>query len=167
MTLVSTVTVGSGGAASIVFSSIPQTATDLVILISGRCTTTSNEIYLDFNGGSSVQSERRLVGDGSTTASQTSTDGWIASMPKSSFTANTFGSTMVYIPNYTAAVNKSISVDDVNENNASNADQVIRAMLWASTAAITSLTLVAANFAQHSTASLYTITKGSGGATVS
>ena len=46
---ISTVTVGSGGAASITFSSIPATYTDLVLKISGRHDTSSDQgIFIKF-----------------------------------------------------------------------------------------------------------------------
>ena len=46
---ITTVTVGSGGASSIDFTSIPQTYTDLVIKTSARNTSTSTTMYLEFN----------------------------------------------------------------------------------------------------------------------
>jgi len=169
MTLVSTVTVGSGGAASIDFTSIPQTGTDLLVVVSTRGTTGgSNALFMAINSVSTNQSISVLRGNGSTAASYTDTA--IAGLATvSTYTADTFSSSQFYITNYSASTNKAISIDAVNENNATTATQNLNAGLWSSTAAITSLsfTISGANHAQYSTASLYTITKGSGGATVS
>jgi hypothetical protein len=55
-------------------------------------------------------------------------------------TANTFGNTEFYIPNYTSSNYKSFSVDGVTENNATAAF-ALYAGLWSNTAAITSFRL--------------------------
>ena len=72
----------------------------------------------------------------------------------------------MYIPNYTGSTNKSISVDSVTENNATNNLMNIQAGLWSNTAAITSILFTsdtAGGFLAGSTISLYKITKGSDG----
>jgi hypothetical protein len=52
-TLINSVTVGSGGAASMEFTSIPSTYTDLVVKISGRSDNTGSFAnYLRFNSDS-------------------------------------------------------------------------------------------------------------------
>jgi len=172
MTLVSTVTVGSGGAASIEFTSIPQTGTDLILVFSGRADSSATggwELQFNNNTGS-VYSQRRLLGTGSAASSETKADtAFQIYVNASTYTANTFGSGQAYIPNYTGSTNKSVSMEYLNENNATEARAVIDAGLFSSTSAITSIKLFkpGVNFVQYSTASLYTITKGSGGATVS
>jgi hypothetical protein len=178
MTLVETVTVGSGGQAAIEFLSIPQTGTDLLIKISGRTTTspessnwTSYQIL--FNGSSSSFTMRSLFGPGSGSGLSTTSSSGVSNVAgwtnSSAPTANTFGSGDIYIPNYAGSANKSLSADNVTEHNGTDALAAITATLWANTAAITSVTLKppSGNWAQYTTASLYTITKGSGGATVS
>jgi hypothetical protein len=77
-------------------------------------------------------------------------------------TANTFGNTSIYIPNYRSSAAKSFSVDAVTENNATLAYQNIQAGLWNNSAAITSISisfLSGGNWAQGSSASLYGIRK--------
>lgn len=172
MQLVSTVTVGSGGAASIEFTSIPQTGTDLMIVASTRMTGSSNYNalgYISINGQQANFSNRYLLGNGATasTSSDNLTPLFFSNGETS--TSNTFGNATIYIPNYTSSTNKSISIDAVSENNATNANQAIEAGLWSQTAAITSFSIIRSGFTldQYSTASLYTITNGSGGATVS
>jgi hypothetical protein len=168
MKLIETKTLGAG-AASIEFTSIPQTFTDLVLKISSRSTGSASGINLRFNGDSSgVYDTRRLYGGGSSATSDNFVDqaaaylGW---QTQSTYTANTFSSIDVYIPNYTGSTNKSVSQDGVSENNATTAQQGIHAMLWRNTAAITSLFCSdgGSDFATGSTFSLYGITKGSDG----
>ncbi len=123
------------------------------------------------NDSGSNYTQRRLSGDGSvaTSSVQTSTTGiYQTSFNGSTGTSNTFGSCSFYISNYASATNKSISIDNVTENNATESYQQIQAATYVTSSGITSIKLLSgSSFLQYSTASLYTITKGSGGATVS
>lgn len=173
MTKIATVTVGSGGASSIDFTSIPGTFTDIVIVLSLRSTRTSaadDPVKIEINGSATGFTTRELLGLGSSAESNTRTNRLYYS-DSNAATANTFSNATVYIPNYAGSTNKSYSVDGVSENNATAAIQDIAAGIWANTAAITSLKFVsdtASNFVQYSTATLYGITKGSlAGVTVS
>lgn len=160
MTLVETIEVGSGGAASITFSGIPSDADDLLILFSARSTSTTQALYMGINNEAVDVTGRRLTGTGSGVSSATTGSGFFGYPSLSTDTSNTFGNLSIYIPNYTSAANKSISVDTVSENNATAANQGIFALTWASTDAITQIRLLTAgNLAQYSTASLYKITK--------
>lgn len=170
MTLVSSIQVGAGGAASIEFTGIPQTGTDLVVMMSARSGSTSNVVYLQFNNDTTETNYtyRYVLGNGASASSFTANNSPAAVYTPSSATASTFANTQIYVPNYTGSTAKSASIDGVTENNATTALQEIRATVWTGTAAVTSLKLIGAgNFVQYSQASLYTITKGSGGATVS
>ena len=171
-TLISSVTVGAGGAATISFSSIPQTYTDLTLLVSGRSDAANSYVGIKFNGSAtSDYSIMRLIGTGS--AASSSSGSSLTSMTsafvesQSADTANTFGNSQIFIPNYALTVAKTISADGVSENNAAGAFQFITAGLRTTTDAITSITLTpgSGNFAQYSTAYLYGTLKGSGGAT--
>ena len=164
--LISTTTVGAGGASSITFSSIPATYTDLVIILSARATSTTANITLNLNGSATSFTGRYLTGNGSGASSTTSTT-LIGTSSISTDTANTFGSLRLHLPNYTASAYKGFYVDNVSENNGGTAYTQTFAGLWSDTSAITSVTLNLANFAQYTVASLYGLTKGSGGATVS
>ena len=165
--LISSVTVGSGGAASIDFTSIPSTYTDLCLKISARDNRTgsnyTDDIRLRLNGDSgSNYSNKVLYGGGGSTGSfggsgmdlayggyAVGTDG----------TANTFGNSEIYIPNYAGSNYKSLSVDGVAESNSSSGVYAaLEAGLWSNTAAITSIALTPINgstFLQYSTAYLY------------
>jgi len=162
-TLISSVTVGSGGAANIEFTSIPATYTDLVVKISprtNRATLVADILSLSFNSNTSNRSVRELYGSGSSTFSSNTTNMYAGYVPCAGATASTFGNVEIYIPNYTSVNNKSVSVDSVSENNATESYANLQANLWSNTAAITSITLtpvVGTLFNQYSTAYLYGI----------
>ena len=159
-TLISSVTVGAGGASSIDFTSIPATYTDLLVKLSSRNTSTGGAIYLRFNGSTSSYTVRYLEGNGAAASSGTdSTYLYVSELNTSSTTASTFSSADIYIPNYAGSTNKSVSADSVSENNATTAYAGIYAGLWSNTSAITQVTLYpsANTFAQYSTAYLYGI----------
>jgi hypothetical protein len=158
----SAVTVGGAGAANIDFTSIPATYTDLVIKISARYDQSSdNAVYIRFNSDSgSNYSYRYLFGSGAAAGSANASTQTLANMGisvASSYTASTFSNSEIYIPNYAGSTQKSMSGDNVQENNATTAFSTLTAGLWTGTAAITSIRLLPAsgNFVQHSTAYLY------------
>lgn len=176
MTLVSTVTVGAGGAASIDFTSIPQTFTDLCILIAARTTNTDTgqSVNLVLYPNSSAYPDtnctwRYLNGTGGAATSGSGTNFiMLGNVPTALATANTFGNISVYIPNYSTTSAKSFSIEEVADENATGTTMMIVAGRTSATAALTSLNIqVGRTLAQYTTASLYGITKGSGGATVS
>jgi hypothetical protein len=176
MQLIQTQTLGSS-AASIVFSSIPQNFTDLMLVCSVRGNSGTGEYIVgSFNSNTTGYVARVLSGSGSGSgATSTFTTGAASRIftyaVGNDATANTFCNSQVYIPNYAGSVNKCYSSEGVMENNATLSIQEILSGLWSNTAAITSITLVpfsgGAAWLAGSTISLYGITKGSGGATVS
>lgn len=163
---IASVTVGAGGAASMTFSSIPSTYTDLCLKISARSlySGVDNNFTIQFNSsGGTAYSQRVLYGTGSAAGSFSRTaqpyvdPGYLNG---NTSTSNTFGNAEIYIPNYAGSNNKSLSSDSVTENNATAADMALGAGLWANTAAITSITIAdynSNNFVQYSTATLYGI----------
>lgn len=158
ITLVSTVTVGSGGAASITINSIPQTGKDLLILVSARHDSTSSITEVRLNSASANRSMRRLTGDGTNVFSGNDTNIWVRGA-RSDATSNTFANGWVYVSNYAGSAAKSVSIDGVTENNGTLANQEIQAGLWNDTSAVTSVQLIpnSGNFVQHTSASLYII----------
>ena len=148
--------VGAGGASSITFSSIPQTYTDLQVLVSARDSDTNGAVVRIYpNGSSANASMRQLLGNGSSASSGTSTTLYARS-DSGDRTANTFGSCSWYITNYTSSAYKSVSIQGVEETNGTSAYMNIAAGLWSSNDPITSLQIVpgVANFAQYSSATL-------------
>jgi hypothetical protein len=174
MELISSVTVGAGGAANISFLSIPQTYTDLFLVYSTRATVNNSVVSIQFNGDTgSNYTTRWLDGNGTSASSGEATltthiRG--AVIANNVAAANTFGNAATYIPNYTGSQVKTASTEGVQEDNAAASFQRIAAGAWTGTAAITSLSFYSVSggdFVQHTTAYLYGILKGSGGATVS
>lgn len=168
ITLISTQTLASP-AATITFSSIAASYTDLMLKIAVRSNTTGNtEFNLGLNG-SNPSSAKWLRGSGT---AATSGSGTTLFAPASANTANTFSNIEAYIPNYTGTTNKSVSVDSTTENNAtgSQVTQQVHALLYTVTSAVTSITIsdIYGSWIAGSTVSLYGVLKGSsGGVTVS
>jgi hypothetical protein len=163
----------TSAAASITFSSIPATFTDLVLVLSLRVSAGGDgniaRCALKMNAVTSGYSSRMLFGNGSSasSASDTTTQGftWFYANGFSA-TASTFGSSQIYLPNYGSSVAKSASIDSVTENNATAAIESIAAALCTSTEAITSLTLTqteSGNFVSGSSASLFGVLAGTDG----
>ena len=167
----STVTVGAGGAASIDFTAIPSTYTDLLLKFSLRNSAANgyDNVLVSFNGTPSGNSySGRMVGDYiSAVISQSSSSANAFNFIYSdgaNATASTFSNGELYVPNYAGSTNKSISADSVTESNSGSAftsTRVLGAGLWSNTAAITSvyLTPSTGSFVQYSTATLYGISK--------
>ena len=154
----SAVTVGAGGAASIDFSSIPSTYTDLVVVLSLRSADGNDYAGFKLNNNASSYTSRQLYGTGSAAGSTSRTDFYMTGlMTPSSATASTFNNTSVYIPNYAGSSNKSISRDSVSETNATATLATLEAFLWSNSAAINQITIVhpSSTFVQYSTAYLY------------
>jgi hypothetical protein len=163
-TLISSVTVGSGGASSIDFTSIPADYTDLNLLISARNTNASNgseQIFITLNSSTASFTGRYLINNAGGVSSDSNLARTVAFANRDGSTASTFSNCSIYIPNYAGSNNKSISVDTVTENNATTPGvfQYMSANLWSNSSAITSisLTLNSDNFKQYSTAYLYGI----------
>ena len=157
---IASVSVGAGGAANMEFTSIPSTYTDLVVKVSARNSSTDGAVKISFNGNSSTGTYRFLQGSGSAASSNNgSAFGYVGNETSSTDTGSTFGSFDIYIPNAFGTNQKSISTDNVTENNATTAYATLLATLVNLTSAITSLKLEpsANNFAQYSTATLYGI----------
>jgi hypothetical protein len=179
MTKIQTVTVGSGGTSSIDFTSIPQTYTDLKLLLSLRGTASggayAHYAVLSFNGNTSNRSWRRIAGYGTNQKYSDNSSSVITmgSIPSSGVTSSTFSNFEWYIPNYASTSSyKTWSVDGVVENNSSTDwENFFMSQIWSDNSAISSIsiTLDSGNFAEFSTATLYGIsstpntTKASGG----
>jgi hypothetical protein len=151
----------NASAASVTFANIPQTGyTDLKVVASARFTNAaiSTGMAVRFNGVGTNQSARFIQGNGAAASSFTDTTIY-GDTDGANATANTFSSFELYVPNYTSSNNKSVSIDNVMENNATTAYSMLEAGLWSSSAAITSITFqdysASASFVANSTFSLY------------
>jgi hypothetical protein len=158
---IETITVGTA-IASITFSSIPQTYTDLQLVISSRTSRASDSdgMFLTFNSVTTGYTHRYALGSGTAAISGNSATRYIGETPGNNAVASIFGNARVYIPNYTSANNKSYSVDAVAEDNDSSAYVSLVANLWSNTAAITSIAIspeAGPNLNQYTSATLYGI----------
>jgi hypothetical protein len=174
----------TGTQSAIEFNSIPQTFTDLLLVVSARSNRSTNNFYtngkLGINNSTTGYSMRNLTGqfDGSSNAVTSGTglndNVWAFTFPGNNTTASTFGNAQFYFPNYTGSTAKSVSLDHVSEHNAQDflSWQVgILAGLTTQTAAITSIqigirSLDTASLVSGSSATLYGITAGSSGGVV-
>jgi hypothetical protein len=174
MKLIESKTLGTAQA-SIEFTSIPQTFTDLVVLMSVRSTRADGSEGARLRlGNTSIDtgnnySNRLLQGNGSTvlSAENSSADRILAGgFVAATATSSTFANQMIYIPNYTGSQNKSISIDSVTENNITTAFQFIGASLWTNSSPVARLIVfgdAGDNLVAGSMVSLYGILKGSDG----
>ena len=162
---IETIELGSSQA-GITFSSISADYDDLVLVFAIR-SDDNGFAALNINSSTSNFTGVALAGNGSSASSFSRTDSFFGYINNVNQTANTFSSGQVYISNYTASSAKSISIDVVDESNATGADQVIYAGLWNQTAAITSVGIEplsgGVNFVAGSVVSLFGITAGGDG----
>jgi hypothetical protein len=154
----------TSSAASVTFSSIPSTYTDLVL----RCSTRSDfgvvnsNLYLTINASSSTFSTTVLEGNGATASSSnfSFSFGYTRNdLNGSNSTSNTFSNVEIYLPSYTANANKPMSVLSALENNATTAYRTAQALLWQNTSAINQIKIEPAsnNFVSGSSFYLYGI----------
>ena len=164
-TLISSTTLSSTSA-SVVFSSIPSTYTDLAIRASVRSDsagTTVHDFTYRINGlTTSIYSKTQVTGNGSAAQSyrQTTTRFIFENMlDGASATTNTFSNLEIYIPSYAAAYNKQIPHFGVSENNATLSGINAMAGYYIDSTAISQLEFYTSgyNFVSGSTFYLYGI----------
>ena len=165
--LISSVTVGSGGSSNIAFTSIPATYTDLIVKWSLRNSDSSfrMNINVTFNAISSGYSSTYVAGQGAGAASAAlnatgTTQIYSGEISAATGTTSTFSNGEIYVPNYTSSLQKSGSIDNVQESNSTtNVFATLVAGSVSNTAAINAVVITpgAGNFVQYSTAYLYGI----------
>lgn len=148
---IATSTVGSGGSASITFSSIPSTYKHLQIRILGRTNRTSyssDYIKLVANSDTGANyANHQLVGTGSSAsaaATTGNTSAFIQRFSGNAIAANTFGVGVIDILDYAnSSKNKTIrNLGGLEENNVAGVGEVgLYSSLWLNTSAISSITL--------------------------
>ena len=161
---IATVTVGSGGAANVEFTSIPSTFEHLQIRMIGR-TTSSPFANVQYNSDTTASNYRShfIYGQGSSVvATNTADKAYIAYLSTSGNQANEFGDAVTDILDY-KNTNKYKTARSINGNEQGSGGFVILfSHLWISTSAISSIKIlpVAGNFEQYTKIALYGI-KGS------
>lgn len=162
--LIEKVEVGSGGASSIEFTSIPQNGTDLLLLTSLRDTGGSTRYKVAINGDESgfdyANTVLRINGDVVDATGNTDDGfGWLFTN-SSSTESNTFSNGSVYIANYASTGDKLASIDAVAPDYGSQVNMGISASIYTGgTSGVSSIKIYQSNnLEQYSTASLYKIT---------
>jgi hypothetical protein len=168
---IATVTVGSGGASTVTFSSIAGTYSHLQIRVTARCSSASdrNNLAIMMNSDNGTNYAGHYIIGSSTAASASGVTGYTGSnnaiggssiITGSTATANTFGVSIIDILDY-ANTNKYKVTRSLNgqEQNSTSSRIGFTSGLWLSTAAITSLTLApdSGSFTQYSSFALYGI----------
>jgi hypothetical protein len=168
---IATTTVGSGGASSIDFTSIPSTYTHLQlrwILRTSRTSATADGVFFRFNADSgSNYRTHSLGGDGSSAyagASGSATGSpQIAPAPSSTATASVFSAGVFDILDY-ANTSKNKTIRNLTGFDANGSGYIeLDSAVWLSTTAVNQLTIypvVGPNFLQYSSFALYGIKGG-------
>jgi hypothetical protein len=165
---IATVNVGSGGASSIAFASIPSTYTHLQIRGIARSSTASSgivPIYAQINSTSTNQTSHWVYGDGSTATATNATNAnliYLGYIGQNTTTASTFGAAVVDVLDY-ANTNKYKTFRILSGVDLSGSGRVglFSGFLYANTNAISNITLYANaggdSFAEYSSFALYGI----------
>lgn len=150
------------GEAYIEFASIPNTYTDLVIMMSIRSAASfvADDLYLTLNGSTSNMQWRRWYSvQVSTQGSDSGTGNIVSAFPGANAPANMFGNLNLYLASYanTSYIKTNFSTAIV-ENTVQRGDNYMFSAYWNSTSAISTIRLSGAgNLVQHSMATLYGI----------
>lgn len=161
--------VTSGSQATITFSSIPATSTDLRLVLSGRDTDSAvgdTNVFLQVNGDatagdySAVQQQLSVGGTALNGSGPTPTASGvgIGFIPGTSGNANAIGCVDILIPNYRGTAFYKLIQALSSESYGSGSGAIAkRSALWKSTAAVSSLKITAggAAFVDGTTATLY------------
>ena len=173
---IQTVTVPSGGQSTIQFSSIPSTYQDIFIVMTARTNRASavDGVRVYFNTDTTTSNYHILRYFNATTTvsahlynTYNEEFGYISG---NNATASNFGSSYFFIPNYSnTTLSKQINVrSGGTDNSSNNARSTLGDMTWTGTAAINQITLAPVTgtlFNEHTTATLYGISRQSSGAT--
>lgn len=147
--------------ASVTFSSIPSTYTDLVLVVNVQLTSSGQSLLYQFNSDTGTNySLTILKGNGSSATSDRRSSinyqlgaGWDAGIP----TSGSFGTAVINIQNYSNSTTYKTSV--ARGANAGGGDVTATVNLWRNTNAINTLTVYtgSGNLAAGTTATLYGI----------
>lgn len=165
---IQTITVSGTTTTSVTFSNIPQSYTDLKLVVSARVDNNAGQTWaglrVAINGSTANMSYKALYGNGSNVAGGNTTITEPGVAASSSATTGVFGTSECTFYNYTSGYHKSFVAQGMNEHNGAQALIALTTNLWAQTAAITQLTITAQNsawnFVAGSTFTLYGVSNG-------
>ena len=154
----------NGQTASIVFSSIPQTYTDLLVIVSARDTGSNGSAVaggISFNGSTGNLYTNTVLRYGPSSFRSGGLGSAYSYMTGGGLTANNFASTTHYIPSYTTSTYKQIITDSFAESNTATFDSanISVASLAQIAAPITSISITygQSGFALNTEVTLYGI----------
>lgn len=161
----------AAGRTEIEFANIPQTYTDLYLLISSRSSRTGNTndtLLVNVNSLTSGYTRHIVRGNSSGAsgvAATSGSDAIIGYTTANDAAASIYGNTSVYFSGYTDSSAKAYSVKTAGENNGTTAFHGFTVVNQSSTNAIDtiSITVGNGNLMQYSSATLYGVTSGSDG----
>ena len=155
-TPIATQTLGSA-AASVTFSSISGTYTDLIIVYNGKFASANGQIALQFNGDTATNYSDIELGGNGTTAFSTKNTSQARMLLGYSASANVDNMAVLQIMNYSNATTYKTAIA---RNAGAGGNVSANVGLWRSTAAITSVLVFcynSINFVAGSTFTLYGI----------
>jgi hypothetical protein len=165
--LIERINVGSGGASSVTFSSIPQTYKHLQIRMiakSGTVSGVETTLLAQFNSNTTYTNyygRHILYGDGSNAAAAANNSsgyvGAFAGIIDQQATSNTFAASILDILDYTNTNKNKVTRVLAGTDRNGAGTMVLGSGLWINTAAITSISIVPLQntIAQYSTFALY------------
>jgi hypothetical protein len=160
---IATQTVGSGGASSITFSSIPSTYTHLQLRVLSKTVGGDyNDLQMNFNGDTGNNyAWHRMYGNGAVGVAQATTSTNYLPLLDTGSTqgSNVFAVNVSDILDYTNTNKYKVTRTLEGADNNGTSYIILSSGLWQNTSAITSITLVGqgGNFVQYSSFALYGI----------
>jgi hypothetical protein len=157
----------SSSAASVTFSAIPSTYTDLVLWASHRNdmgVRVNDQLTIRFeaSGANTNHSRTQVSGNGASAASSRVSSDYAIQIDEGTVgpgaTSNTFATSQFYIPSYTSSANKPVGIDNATETNGTTAWRIGSAGLWRNTSAVSTIIIATnGNFVSGSSFYLYGI----------
>lgn len=154
---IATTTLGSA-ASSVTLNSIPNTYTDLILVVNARLTSGAANFNLQFNSDTgSNYSSTVLAGDGSSAFSVRTTN---ATSGNIGLVGAEFGTTVINIMNYSNTTTNKTAIASYKMTSSAYGEAGAKVVLYRSTSAINSVTVLASSstFTANSMFTLYGIT---------
>ena len=145
-------TVSGSSTNPVTFNNIPQTFTDLMLVIYGRSTGTvqldTTLAYVNFNTGTNNYSNTNFYTDGSSIVANRATNQvyfGFGAHPAGGATANVFGTEVFHILNYTNSTAFKTVLSQASSDLNGSGQMYMGVHLWRQTAAITRLDMYTSN----------------------
>jgi hypothetical protein len=154
----------ASASATVTFSAISQSYTDLKLIISARASNAGGyaNTTINFNGSGGTYANKLFYGVGTgnsaTVGTVFPTAAFIGDIPASGVYANTFSNQEIYVTNYKDTnTYKGYYTSSAHEDNQAAAFLEADSGVWLSTAAITSMVISCGNSGQFVTNSMFSL----------